>query len=75
MAITFENLIEHNKRTSVLLVASLIVLISILGGVIALAVSGTVAQVDFWPLFRIGAVLGACLAIGGSLFSYFGGNS
>lgn len=74
MPLTFENLIEHNKRVSWALVLVLALFLAIVCGVFSLALSDAS---EFDPLlhFSFGALIGFSIATVGAGFSYYFGGS
>lgn len=72
MAETFETLITHNKRSSFLLVATMTLVIAVLGGFFTTALSGAPTE-DFSVFFFPGAFVGLCLALAAATGAYFFG--
>ncbi len=70
--LTFENLIEHNKRVSIFLVLGMMALIAVLGASFALAISGGDTRHAF-EVGSLGAIGGAVCAAVGAIFSYYAG--
>jgi heat shock protein HtpX len=71
MSLTFDGLIQHNKRVSLLLVGGMVLLTAVIAGAFIVCLTG-----DSGPQsFGVGAALGAAAAIGGAGFSYFFGGS
>jgi len=73
MALTFENLIDHNRRVSVTLVLVMVLFLTALGGMFSLALWGGTDPALFYDNFAMGAIIGASLASIGSLVSYYAG--
>lgn len=73
MTLTFENLIERNKRRSVALIALMILFLTCLGGLFNIVLYDPDGQYT-GQMFSNGAIIGASLAIAGSLLSYFLGS-
>jgi heat shock protein HtpX len=73
MSLTFENLIAHNKRVSLVLVLGLVVFTAMVGGLFG-TVYGGGSQSAIAGILPFGALVGAGVAIGGALISYAVGN-
>ncbi len=74
MALTFETLIRHNKRTSNCLVLGMVVFTALVAGVFGLALTGT-TNTAMLPVFLISSAIGAGVASFGAIISfYFGAN-
>lgn len=69
MGLTFENLIAHNKRTSLALVIALVIFTALLGGLFGTVYAGT-SQRLLWGIVPFGAALGGTAALSGALISY-----
>ena len=72
MPLTFQTLIRHNKNMSLALVVFLMLLLALLSGVAAVALSGVSPEFGL-DIFIYGAGLGFCFALFGSGISYFAG--
>ena len=74
MALTFENLITHNKRASCALIAGQVVLITLLTAVFTASYQTYVYGAPAEDGLYWGLALGAALAIAGALVSYYAGS-
>lgn len=72
MALTFENLIAHNKRVSLFLVTALVALTALLGGMVGTVFGGMQSHPSL-GVVPIGTIAGASLALVGAGISFFAG--
>jgi len=74
VALTFENLIDHNKRSSAALIFCMIVFVIVLGSAFSVGYAGYRDFEYAKDTALFGALIGAIIAFLAALFSYYAGN-